>query len=205
MHKNTFFNLDKEKQGRIIEAAMSEFANNSFKKATIDNIVNSAAIPKGSFYQYFYDKKDIYKYLFLKISKEKKQVLVDNLFQMNEMNFTSFIRNLYKAGKNYDFKDMSHIDLSEKFMLNCSNELREEILEEMIPESNDLFSLIISNYIDKGELKADINIPALSNMLTTLTLFVSKNYHARSIDQDQILKDIDSMLYIIEHGILKED
>lgn len=205
MPKKTFFNLTEEKKSRIIEAAMTEFASYSFKKATIDNIVNHAGIPKGSFYQYFYDKKDIYKYLFEKLSQEKKAVLQESLEQMNDVPFTTFIRQWYLAGVKFNLASEQRLDLSQQFLLNCSTELREEILEIMIPDSNALFAEVITHYIQKGELKESVNVSSLSNILTTLTIFIGKNHHAMEMDSDQVIADIHSMLDIIEHGILKEE
>lgn len=205
MPKKTFFNLTEEKQRRIVEAAMTEFANSPFKKATIDNIVHHAGIPKGSFYQYFYDKKDIYKYLFEKLSQEKKAVLQESIRQMKDVPFTTFIRQWYLAGVHFNLESAPRLDLGQQFMVNCSTELREEILEVMIPDSNALFAEVITHYVQKGELRENINISSLSNMLTTLTIFISKNYHAMEMDADQIMADVHAMLDIIENGILKED
>ena len=63
MPKDTFFNLPEEKRQKIVEAAMLEFENNSFDSASINQIISVAQISKGSFYQYFEDKKDLYMHL----------------------------------------------------------------------------------------------------------------------------------------------
>ncbi len=60
---STFLNLDKEKKDRIIEAALNEFSKQDFGDASITNIVKKAGISRGSFYQYFGNKENIYKYL----------------------------------------------------------------------------------------------------------------------------------------------
>jgi TetR/AcrR family transcriptional regulator len=63
MPKETFYNLPEEKQSRILGSAVREFAANPYKVASISSIVRKAGIAKGSFYQYFVDKKDLYHYL----------------------------------------------------------------------------------------------------------------------------------------------
>lgn len=204
MPKATFFNLDETKKKRIVDGAMMEFAKLPFKKVTVDNIVDNAGIPKGSFYQYFKDKKDIYKYLFEELSREKKLMLAKNIDQFKDLKLSTFIRQMYLAGMNHDLDNEVKHDLSEQFMKNCSMELREEILDIMIPDSNEFFKNVIEYYIEKGELKNNINVMSLSNMLTTMTLYISKNHHAMGLDKESIIDDIHSMLDIIEHGVLKE-
>lgn len=63
MPKQTFFNLPKEKRDAILEAARQEFSEVTLQKASIAHIIKRAVIPRGSFYQYFEDKDDIFFYL----------------------------------------------------------------------------------------------------------------------------------------------
>lgn len=63
MPKETFYRLPDEKRERIMAAAEHEFLENSFEAASINRIIKEAAIPRGSFYQYFEDKKDIFLYI----------------------------------------------------------------------------------------------------------------------------------------------
>lgn len=63
MPKQTFLNLPKEKQKIFFEIALLEFANNDYNTASISKIVEKAGIAKGSVYQYFEDKQDLFLYL----------------------------------------------------------------------------------------------------------------------------------------------
>lgn len=59
-----FFNLDKEKQDRIINAAIKEFAQKGYDKASTNEIVKEASISKGLLFHYFQNKKQLYLFLF---------------------------------------------------------------------------------------------------------------------------------------------
>lgn len=63
MPKDTFFNLPDTKRGKIIDYAITEFSKYPYEVASISNIVREAGISKGSFYNYFENKKDLYQYL----------------------------------------------------------------------------------------------------------------------------------------------
>ncbi len=60
MPSQTFFNLPKEKRDTLIKIALNEFSANEYNSASVSRIVKETGIAKGSFYQYFQDKKDLY-------------------------------------------------------------------------------------------------------------------------------------------------
>jgi len=57
MPKQTFFNLSPDKRGTIEQAALDEFTAYGFDNSNMNRIVAQSRIAKGSFYQYFEDKK----------------------------------------------------------------------------------------------------------------------------------------------------
>lgn len=63
MPSSTFFRLPEEKRQRLLTAAREEFKRTRYTEASINRIILSARIPRGSFYQYFTDKEDLFKYL----------------------------------------------------------------------------------------------------------------------------------------------
>lgn len=205
MPHQTFFSLEEEKQQRILEAALHEFSEKAFPRVTVDNIVKGADIPKGSFYQYFSDKHDLYKHLFCSITEEKKDSLKSFLTKREEMSFASFIRSFYLFGAQYDLRDPKTLDLQDKFMRNCRKELRDEILELMTEESNSLFREVIGFYQNKGELKPDLDIGMTAEIMTTLTIFLSKRLMASAeTSMNEVGKAVDDMLNIVLTGIIKE-
>lgn len=63
MCSETFLRLPEEKRNRFLEAAWEEFTHVKFAEASINQIVHRAGIPRGSFYQYFTDKEELFSYL----------------------------------------------------------------------------------------------------------------------------------------------
>src|SRR5690625_5398364 len=58
-----FINLKSDKQKEIINAAIMEFVQSGFEKASTNEIVKRSNISKGSLFNYFNSKKDLYVYL----------------------------------------------------------------------------------------------------------------------------------------------
>ena len=63
MPKQTFLNLPEEKRRAFLAIALEEFANHDYNTASVSKIVERAGIAKGSVYQYFEDKQDLFLYL----------------------------------------------------------------------------------------------------------------------------------------------
>ncbi|MCB9745349.1 MAG: TetR/AcrR family transcriptional regulator [Alphaproteobacteria bacterium] len=63
MPKPTFFNLPEAKRQRIIDAAVEVLGAAPYAQATLDEIVRLAGISKGSMYQYFEGKADLFRWL----------------------------------------------------------------------------------------------------------------------------------------------
>lgn len=59
-----FFDLKKEKQDRMINAALKVFAQNGFKRASTDEMVKEAGISKGLLFHYFGSKNSLYAFIY---------------------------------------------------------------------------------------------------------------------------------------------
>lgn len=63
MPRKTFLRLADVKRNAFITACLDEFSRNDYDTASISAIVRNLGIAKGSVYQYFEDKKDLWLYL----------------------------------------------------------------------------------------------------------------------------------------------
>jgi AcrR family transcriptional regulator len=82
MPKQTFFNLNQNKKDKIIKVSFEEFSRLPFEDVSINVIVKEANISRGSFYQYFEDKSDLYSYTFTEKIKDK----IDRMSEYVKMN-----------------------------------------------------------------------------------------------------------------------
>ena len=54
MPSATFYNLPEEKRERLLRAAREEFSRVPYESASVNRIIRSAGIPRGSFYTVSY-------------------------------------------------------------------------------------------------------------------------------------------------------
>ncbi len=63
MPSDTWWNLELPKRQFIIDACLTEFAAHNMDSASLSTIVKELGIAKGSIYQYFTDKEELYLYI----------------------------------------------------------------------------------------------------------------------------------------------
>ncbi len=98
MPQQTFFNLPEEKRQQILQVVIDEFAENDYESVSISRIVARAGIAKGSFYQYFKDKEDLYTYLLDLMVEAKKEVLSLDRPDPNHVGIFAYLRWMAEAG-----------------------------------------------------------------------------------------------------------
>ena len=98
MPKPTFFNLPPEKREAIEAQAIREFGENTFERASLSKIVENCGIAKGSMYQYFEDKLDLYLYIVELAYAEKRRyverayAVPGDIFQVLEAYYRESLR-----------------------------------------------------------------------------------------------------------------
>lgn len=73
----TFLKLKPEKRQHITAHALQAFALQDFEAVSITRLMQALRLPKGSFYQYFEDKKDLYFYLFDYFQEKKENTIAE--------------------------------------------------------------------------------------------------------------------------------
>lgn len=105
MPTETFFNLPESKRRLILDLAIEEFADNDYNQASVSRIVARAGIAKGSLYQYFADKRDLYLYLLQIAADEKRQFLSSARPPDPDGNIFDTIRWLFGHGMDFEFSN----------------------------------------------------------------------------------------------------
>ena len=79
MPTSTFFNLPPPKREKLLRAAVAEFACRPYGEVSINRVIQAAEIPRGSFYQYFTDKTDLFRYVIRGYGERIEALLAESL------------------------------------------------------------------------------------------------------------------------------
>jgi len=211
MPKDTFNHLSEEKKEKIMRASIHEFNEHGFEKGNVGEIARQAGIAKGSMYQYFENKSE----LFLDTVKWAMGFL--------EMNFSKFITiqdktmdifdYLYQNAKAATFQMREERGLAvfiQNVFLGKFRELSDETMDYMLKMSDEYILNMIRVGKENGSVRKDID----DNILSLFVIGVSykiKEYlmkKARNNGQDIIDEDyevyeneIKAMIELLKHGM----
>jgi len=123
MPSPTFFKLADAKRKHFMAEAYKEFSRNSFEAASITNLVKSLGIAKGSVYQYFEDKEELYEYLVLDANKQLN-LLLDKACAYNGEKFYDWYTKLLMVELKFLLSFPQFAVLFQKLLTESSNPLR---------------------------------------------------------------------------------
>lgn len=92
MQSSTFLNLPAQKQEKLLEAATREFSQRPYNEASINQIIKDAGIPRGSFYMYFTDKEELFRYVLSGYVDQMVMVLEEALLREHGDIFAALLR-----------------------------------------------------------------------------------------------------------------
>ena len=209
MPKDTFKNLSEEKRNLIEDVALNEFAEHGFDNASINRIVEKADIAKGSFYQYFEDKGDLYKHILTRIGEEKLAYITPALQNPADLNFFSLLEEIYRSGLAFAKDHPKKGRVAFEIYKNQTNPLFKEIYQEAMTKGKLFYDSLLDQAISKGSVDPQIDKGFIIHMLIHLQV-ASFDYYFDSIGPgdiesgvwvDDVMPTVALMIKFIKKGI----
>ncbi|HKL47031.1 MAG TPA: TetR/AcrR family transcriptional regulator [Candidatus Izemoplasmatales bacterium] len=185
MPKQTFFNLNKEKRNKITTAAIDEFADKVYEQVNLSDVIKKAEIPRGSFYQYFNDKKDLYLHL-LNLAKEKKMNYLNDSFYSKDLPFLELIEQLYSQGVQFAIDYPKFVRIFEK-LLNNKNAIYDEVMKENLQFATRYYATCIDRDKSNNLISKNIDTQTLADLVGALTTNITLE-HINTNDLDNSYK-----------------
>lgn len=200
MPTKAFYNLNDDKQKMILNAAVMEFSNKLFDEASVNQIIKDINMPRGSFYLYFDNKKDIYLYILDKYHIELAKLINKEIKENEGRIFPAFI-NMYDIILNNSDPKL------EKLINNIFQNMNSEQLFKIFPMNDSKKSdLILKNNINFE--KIDIVPEQLDVLISILIplLFQNISHAFRDIDSREEIRNLYiKQIEIIKKGIERDD
>ena len=203
MIKKTFYNLPYEKRKRITDAVIKEFMERPNEKVSINRIIKTAEISRGSFYQYFDDKVDlieiITKTMFEESSNKAKEILklsCGDLFVMYIKMFDYFgdyssQKQTMKIMRNIVASFKANDDLVSEYLKNRFN---------MALTNNEIYTMV-----DRQNLKFQDNesVKCLIEILTQVLKNAIFDVFVAGSDREEVRERLIKKIDIIKQGAVK--
>lgn len=202
MPKETFFNLPEGKRKTIEDVAIEEFSEYSLDNASINRIVDKAKISKGSFYQYFEDKKDLFLYLMELMKEEKMKYISPVYLHPEKYDFFTFMREIYREGMKFALSNPKLMKIGHQFLKNRNSPAYKEALGEAVEQAHVMYEAILKMGVSKGELREDIDLDYTSHMLLSMNIAISEYWFSKiGDDYDRMLGMRDTMEETVDQFI----
>lgn len=203
MPKETFFNLPADKRALICHVALEEFAAYSFEQASINRIVSKAGIAKGSFYQYFENKKDLFLYLMQLAGEAKLKYLAPVIRDSEQHDFFTLLREMYLSGIQFGVDHPRYAEISKRLMESKGTPIYEEVMSKNMPAAYEFFENLLRRALERGEIRDDIDVRMFAYIIVsinTLMLEYYTEYVAQEYD-DQLLATVDQFIDFLKRGL----
>lgn len=205
MPKETFYNLPPEKRDRIVEAALKEFEENSFDQASTNRIIEQSGISKGSFYQYFNDKKDLYKYLMQLMVEAKLKYITPAMQNPFNHDFFEVIHDMNKAGLRFALDHPRFLKIGSRLLQDKNHSIYKEIIAENQERAFEVYSELVKNAVDRGELRNDIDVDFTARIIfimsTEIVTLTSSN--SNETLAENLTEILDKLMNLLAYGIKK--
>src|SRR5512143_1405243 len=149
----TFRQLPPDKQERVLDAALAEFADQGYRAASLNRVVAQAGIAKGSLYQYFPNKEGIFRYIFEQALGRVRRTLMAVKDETKEENLFTRLEKSLAAGVHF-LRDHPRIyGLYLKIQYDKNVPFREEFLAAVRRHAAEYFSSLVRRAQARGELR----------------------------------------------------
>lgn len=200
MPKPTFINLPAEKRQRIFRHALREFARHPYERASLSAIVSRTAIAKGSMYQYFEDKKDLYYYVVQEVYKEKREFLLPVWEEKNRLNFFQLASLYYRRSWHFARRFPLHHRVLVNFWESKDEAIRGEILRKKEVRINE-FTDMLELGLESGVISTAISKDAIWFVYHAVAKALIDNFLDTTIDVAAHEAYIESVLAVLERGL----
>ncbi len=221
MPKETFLNLSQTKRESFLQAAFHEFATNEYRAASVSRIVAKLGIAKGSVYQYFEDKKDLYAYLleFASIRKQAWMVEKQGGSGVAPSFFTGH-RNLILASVDFDLRNPNYSLLLLNAMKESPGTEAGLVVTHIGQRMLDFLRSRVREGRSNGELREDVDELMIAQLINAASLsvgsYMESKYGYSIIERlenpeaslpfgdGNLEKAVDDIVELLQHGIARK-
>lgn len=196
--------LPSEKKIIIINAGLTAFGKNGYKKCSISDIASRAGIAKSMIFHYFGTKRNMYFYLFEYIG----EAIVNEFKAMSfdkEYDFFERIR-LGTIVKVAVLKRYPHaMSFIKSFCFETDPEVSDEIRLRLEQGFNFSTSIALKD-IDMNKFKPGVDPSLVVRMLHTYSEgFMAKAQHQPDLDNDEAISEFYQCLDMLRQNLYKEE
>jgi AcrR family transcriptional regulator len=212
--KQTFVNLPPEKRDNIVRAAVAEFAEQGYQRASLNNIVKQLGISKGSLYQYFDNKEALFLHVFDHFTQQVKRYVKASAADNGRDDFFGVARQVLLAGIAFIDNHPEYFQVYLKVLFERDVPRREELVARVRLFSLEYFGPLADRAMGQGVLRCDIPAEKVVFILDAMLDRFLQGYAQPYLDgglalagmsASRLHDEIDSMVAVLRTGLQPSD
>jgi AcrR family transcriptional regulator len=201
MPKQTFFNLSEERKKEIMDAICRELSRHTYEHINLSNIVRETNMSRGSLYQYFDDKDDLYNYFYMEIARQKMTYFGSLMDPLLDISFFERIEKMYMLALKF-IKEHPEWVLPARNLLLSNNYRNSAVAKEGKKLAIGIYHSWIDADIKKGYIKANLDTKLLAKLFYEMLNQVSTDdFIFDRLDDESILNQVQELIHIFKKGI----
>ncbi len=213
MPKETFNIISDEKRGRLYSAAARVFAREGFEKANMREIAKIAGVSKGSLYDYFENKEDLYLSVSTHAIAESRKN-IDSIID-DKKDFFDQLKDIFHQGLKFVTKNREYAQLYANISSCGMEDFAKKLTLKVEKHTSDYYKNALKKGVDDGTLRPNIDINLAAFIINSLYLIlmisvVSEHYRIRlgeyleiedNAVEGEIENKIDNLVEIIRSSL----
>lgn len=203
MPSKTFINLSQHKKELLERAALEEFSKYTYEQISINRIIQSIGMPRGSFYLYFADKEDLYLYIIGKYQNIFLELVFDAI-DKNKDDIIKFYEAIFESVIEYCDKGV-YGAMFKQFFIGLNRNIENKVLEVFMNKYH--FEFLDKIILEFGYLLAynkHDDIKDIIFILNDILIHALTGYYILDMDLKFIRKRLSNQLSIVKNGIYKK-
>jgi len=218
MPKPTFFNLPDAKRDRLVDLAIDEFAAHPYRQASLSRIVAAAGIAKGSVYQYFDNKLDLYTWLVTEEMVRRKLAAIATGAPAPGASIWDTLRAAFLAGFHFAMAEPRLTALGTHLLRDGGDPELQPLVASHRTAAHAWMTHLLTTAQQQGEVRADLDLDTTATLLAQtlgegmlhvlarrlgvdLPTYLANPAIAEQLSDDEVLALVDSALDFLRGGL----
>jgi AcrR family transcriptional regulator len=179
----TWARVDPARRAAVIEAAEDEFGAHGFSRGSLNVIARRAGVAKGSLFQYFADKRDLYAFITDIVSQRVRRYVEDLIRDLDPSRpFFEFLTDLLDGWVAYYAEHARERALHAAVSLEVDTEARISVRNVSNRHYLDVLRPLVHGAQIRGDLRADSDTDALLSLLLMIFPHLALAPYMRGLD-----------------------
>jgi AcrR family transcriptional regulator len=179
----TWARVDPARRAAIIEAAEDEFGAHGFSRGSLNVIARRAGVAKGSLFQYFADKRDLYAFI-TDIASQRVRAYMEDLIREVDPNrpFFEFLTDMLDGWVAYYAEHPHERALHAAVTLEVDTEARVSVRNVSNRHYLEVLRPLVHGAQVRGDLRADADTDAMLSLLLMIFPHLALAPYMRGLD-----------------------